>query len=113
MLDPARAADLERVMAHAAARLRGRGVDLAGSETSQQLARLLSAVEEFEEAVERCGGDTMVNTVQSSEPESATFVLPLRNADEPIGTYTERLRRAAAELSAGAPPAPREPQDEE
>ena len=96
---PSRQADLERATAIAVARLRDRDVELTGSETSGQLVRLLSAVEEFEAAVERCGGDTMVNTIRSREPESEAFVLPVRRADEGVGAYTARIRRASEALA--------------
>ena len=98
-VNPSREADQERARAIAIARLRDRDVVLTGTETSAQLVRLLSAVEEFERAVGRCGGDSMVNTIRSSEPESEAFVLPVRLADESAGVYAGRVRRATERLT--------------
>src|ERR687884_48212 len=55
-LDPARAAERERVSVIVAATLHARGVTLTGSESSDQLADILSAVERFEAAVSALGG---------------------------------------------------------
>ena len=46
-VNPSREADQARAKAIAVARLRDRDVVLTGAETSDQLVRLLSAVEEF------------------------------------------------------------------
>ena len=99
-VNPSREADQARAKAIAIARLRGRDVVLTGAETSDQLVRLLSAVEEFERTVGRCGGDSMVNTIRSSEPEHQAFVLPVRNIDEPAGAYVARVRLATERLTA-------------
>lgn len=93
-VNPSREADQERARAIAITRLRDRDVVLTGTESSSQLVRLLSAVEEFERLVGRCGGDNMVNTIRSSEPESEAFVLPLRRDDESAGAYVARIRLA-------------------
>ena len=98
-VNPSREADQERARAIAVARLRDRDIVLTGAETSAQLVRLLSAVEEFERTVGRCGGDSMVNTIRSSEPESEAFVIPLRRDDESAGAYAARVRLATERLA--------------
>ena len=97
-LDPARAAERERVSMIVAATLHARGVTLTGSETSDQLADILSAVERFEAAVSALGGDRMVNDRNSNQPENELFVLPARAADESPGRYADRLAVAAERL---------------
>ena len=47
-----------------------------------QLADLLSAVDEFERAVIAAGGDLMMNSPMSADPEDTRFVIPARRADE-------------------------------
>ena len=98
-VNPGREADQARAKAIAVSRLRDRDVVLTGSATSDQLVRLLSAVEEFERAVGRCGGDSMVNTIRSSEPEHQAFVLPVRHADEAAGAYVARVRLATERIT--------------
>jgi hypothetical protein len=88
----------ERVAANVAATLTARGVELTGRETADQLADVLSAVEQFEAAVSEIGGDRMVNDPRSSQPEDEAFVLPLRAADESPGQYADRVLRAARRL---------------
>ena len=97
-LDPARAAERERVSTIVAATLQSRGVRLTGSETSDQLADILSAVERFEAAVSALGGDRMVNDRNSNQPENELFVLPARTADESPGRYADRVLSAAEQL---------------
>ena len=48
----------------------------------------------------RCGGDSVVNTIRSSEPDSEAFVLSVRNIDEPAGAYVARVRLATERLTA-------------
>ena len=97
-LNPHRNADRERASEVAYSQLRQRGVDVDGSEDSDELANLLSAVERFENVVIALGGDRMVNEPDTDEPENERFVRPQRNADEAIGAYTRRLLAAADEL---------------
>ncbi len=99
--DPARAADLERATANTASRLHDREIELSGSETSEQLVDLLSAVEGFEAMVAQRGGDNMSNAPDSADPENAAYVLPKRRQGEPIGAYTWRIREAAERLEQG------------
>ena len=53
----------------------------------------------FESTVSALGGDNMVNRPQSTQPEDKEFVLPVRHADEGASTYSERITRAADQLT--------------
>ena len=103
-LDPHRVEERDTVTAEVAARLRARGVQLTGDETSEQIVSVLEAVERFERAVEAEGGDLMVDTRPAREPDNPDFVLPQRAADESIAAYirsideaTERVRRSESD----------------
>jgi hypothetical protein len=98
LLNPHRPEEQARAREHAADVLAARGVLLFGDETDEQLAQLWSAVERFESVVESRGGDTMTNSLDSSEPDNPAFVLPERRAREPAGEYTVRILVAAAAL---------------
>lgn len=76
-------------------RLFGSGVMLTGSETDDQIVRLADAVEAFDQARARAGGDSMVNTPSSTRPDDARFVLPVRRDDESVDQYLGRIRTAA------------------
>jgi hypothetical protein len=93
--------DVDRAMANAAARLRRSGVELTGEETSQQLVRLLTAVEEFERAVERQGGDTFLDAPGTRDPENVAWVIPDRRADERLEMYIHRIERATERIEGG------------
>ena len=71
---------------------------MSADEDPSLLADLLSAVERFESAVVKRGGDLMVNTPSSADPQDPAFVLPERNADESIEAYTRHINEAAAML---------------
>lgn len=81
------------------ARLRQHGVtELREDEPDGDLADLLSAIEGFEAAVRRVGGDLFVDSPDSSEPEDPDLVLPHPHADEHVRTYMRRIRDATARL---------------
>jgi hypothetical protein len=80
------------------ARLDQKGVQAAEGASDAELADLLSAIDEFEAAVEKAGGDLMVDSPDSSEPERPEFVLPHPHDDESVATYTRRVRTATARL---------------
>ena len=101
MLDPHREEEREAAAMEFSGRLAQKGIEVGSDEDPAQLADLLSAVEEFERAVEAAGGDLFVNSPSSSEPQDAGFVLPKRRADEPISRYTERILAAARALKQG------------
>jgi hypothetical protein len=96
--DRERTSERDRVATAVAATLKARGVELTGTESSDQLADILAAVERFEAAVSEVGGDRMVNTPESSQPESEAFVLPRRGTDESAVEYADRILRAARRL---------------
>ena len=101
--------DAERARAaeEIATRLRRRGVRLSGRESGDELVRVLEAVERFEAAVERGGGNLMVDQPTDdggdtpTEPDDRAFVLPVRTGAESIDDYlvaigvaTDRARTA-------------------
>lgn len=98
MLNRHRGDERRRADAEAAARLADRGITVDAGEDSETLVDLLDAVESFERAVEARGGDLMVDTPPSHEPDNPRFVVPKRNADESIRAYTTRIRSAAQAL---------------
>jgi hypothetical protein len=87
-----------RVADEIAARLRGRGVRLTGRETGEELVRVLEAVERFETAVERAGGDLMVDEPVARNspiaPDNRAFVLPARRGDESVAAFLDRIAEA-------------------
>lgn len=89
-----------RVADEISTRLRSRGVHLTGHESSDELARLLEAVEQFEAAVEHSGGDLMVDEPvrgdTPTEPDNRAFVLPRRRDDESVTRYIDRIVDATA-----------------
>jgi hypothetical protein len=97
-LDPHRAEEQRAAAAEVATRLRDRGVLVTGAEPLAALADLLTAVEQFEAAVEAHGGDLMVDTLKSSQPDDAHFVLPRRQHNEAIRSYIGRIDEATARL---------------
>jgi sugar phosphate isomerase/epimerase len=100
-LDPHRQEERAAAMAEVSARLRDRGVQLTGRESSEELVRLLDAVESFERAVEQRGGDLMVDEGphgSTREPDDPHFVLPKRGDEERVEEYVLRIDEAAARL---------------
>jgi len=96
-IDPKRA-ETQRATEEVVARLQGRGIDVSGRESTEELVELLEAVEAFEETVANRGGDLMVDepvhSKRPAEPDDAAFVLPARNSNETIGAYTLRVTKA-------------------
>ena len=84
------------------ARLDQKGVMLTAKGSDAEMADLLSAIDGFESAVELSGGDTMVDSPDSSEPERPEWVLPHPHGDESVATYTKRVNSAAERLRAVA-----------
>ncbi len=101
ILDPHREEEREAAAMELSGRLAQKGVEVGSDEDPAQLADLLSAVEEFERAVENAGGDLFVNSPESSEPQDPRFVLPMRRADEPLPRYRERILAAGGALKQG------------
>jgi hypothetical protein len=98
VLNPHRGEELAAANQQVAARLHRRGIEVSAQEKSEDLADLLSAVERFEAIVEARGGDLMVDDLVSSEPDDPEFVLPMRDAGEPMREYIRRIEAASARL---------------
>ncbi len=93
--------DVHRVAEEVINRLDSLGVWLSGAERPEDLARILEAVERFELAVERRGGDLMVDEGpdgRTTQPDDVHFALPHRRADESVDRYLERVERARADV---------------
>ena len=88
--------DLARARETIADMLGTRGIPVRGSDRSADLARLLDAVEMFEESVARAGGDSLTNAPDSVAPDNPRFVLPTRGESEPARDYSVRVRAAAS-----------------
>ena len=97
-LDPHRREERVAAGMELAGRVRQKGVLIDGSETPAQLDDLLSAIDRFEAAVIGRGGDLMVNTPTSSQPEDPQFVIPRREPGEDVDIYAGRIVAAAARL---------------
>ncbi len=94
-LDPDRREEIHRVMLETADRLRQRGVSLTGRESGDELVSLLDAVEEYELAVERRGGDLMMDEPPEGEipqPDDVHFALPRRQKRESVSDYLVRIK---------------------
>lgn len=99
-----RAEEFQHAKAEIAVRLRRRGVRLTGHETGDELTDALDAVERFEEAVQRNGGDLMVDEPIGGgspiAPDNEVFVLPRRDESESIPAFIERITLATARAKA-------------
>ena len=96
-LDRHRATEQREALDHALDRLEMRGVDASdGSITS--VVELLEAVEAFERAVIAAGGDLMIDTPPSTQPDNSKFALPRRSGDESVLDFTKRVRLATDRL---------------
>ncbi|MGH7617650.1 MAG: hypothetical protein ACREPM_10510 [Gemmatimonadaceae bacterium] len=84
------------------ARLRRAGVATTDRDSPDGLARLLSAVEDFERAVERRGGDLMMDEPVTGDrpvkPDDRSFVLPKRGGAETIPAFIERIAAARSRV---------------
>ncbi len=87
--------EIKRVLLETADRLRQRGVSLTGRESGDELVSLLDAVEEYELAVERRGGDLMMDEAPEGEtpqPDDVHFALPRRGERESVADYLVRVQ---------------------
>lgn len=89
-----------RIAEEISLRLRKNGVQLTGTESTEELADLEEAVEKFERMVERGGGDLMVDEPVTGgspiAPDEAEFVLPERMRSESVPAYIKRIHEAAS-----------------
>lgn len=99
--NPQRREERAHVREELTARLDERSVWLSGEESDEEIVAMMNAVEAFESCVARLGGDSMVNTPESSDPDEERFVLPMRRDDESVSSYLERLGTATEDLSSG------------
>lgn len=97
-LNPHRGEEQRRSREHAIDMLQQREVRVHPSDTTEDLADLLDAVDGFIAAVESLGGDTYVNTPDSSQPADPRLVLPLRAPGESVRAYITRVEEARARL---------------
>ncbi len=97
-LNPNRASEQRDAVAEVVSRLQGRGIVVSRADDAEDLVDLLTAVERFEAAVERHGGDLMVDDLDSDEPDDVHFVLPRRTHGEPLRAYMSRIEEATANL---------------
>jgi len=98
MLDPHRKEERTSAATEITGRLLQKGIDVGADEDPALLADLLTAVEKFETAVEARGGDLMVNSPDSTDPQNPDFVIPTRKADEALDAYILRINAAADNL---------------
>lgn len=98
LLDPHRREDRAAAATEISGRLRQKGVDASPDEDPAILADLLSAIERFENAVINRGGDLMVNSPTSTDPQDPAFVLPQRRDDESLAGYIGHIDEATAML---------------
>ena len=97
----ARSDERELVREELEGRLFETGVMRTGSESDEQVVRLADAVEAFDAARARVGGDSMVNTPSSSSPDDPRLVLPIRRDDESVERYLGRIRSATEAILRG------------
>jgi hypothetical protein len=97
-LDPNRPEEQHNARLEAEYRLRERGITVTTDDSDEETADILDAVERFEAAVERKGGDLFVNRIGSSEPEDPAFVPPEREAGETAADYRQRIEAATDRL---------------
>lgn len=101
--DSIREQEREALHEELVSRLHQKGLMLSGDASDAELADLLSAIEQFEAAVEKAGGDLFVDSLQSSEPERPEWVLPHMRDDETVRDYTKRVNDATARLGGVTP----------
>ena len=98
MLDPHRRDERRAAAVEVSGRLAQKGIEVSPDEDPAELADLLSAVEDFESAVIAAGGDLMINSPESSDPQDSRFVIPRREKGESLEDYRERIVSATEGL---------------
>ena len=101
--DSIREQEREALHEELVSRLHQKGLMLSGDASDADLADLLSAIEQFEAAVEKAGGDLFVDSLQSSQPERPEWVLPRMRDDETVRDYMNRVNEATARLGGVTP----------
>lgn len=95
VVNPLRDEQRQHIRDELEAWLRHRYVPLFGAETDDEVLSIVNAVERFEASVMAAGGDLMVDSPGSSEPEHPEFVLAKRRDDETPDAYVARVHFAA------------------
>jgi hypothetical protein len=93
--------EVRRVSGELAARLSTLGIRTSGTESAEDLLRMVEAVDRFEAAVESHGGDLMMDEGprgNTTEPDDRHFALPVRREHETVTDYLERLARATDQV---------------
>ncbi len=98
-VNPERRDERARAAAEARDRLRSHGVVVSDHDSADEVSQLIDAVEGFEAAVERHGGDLMVDDLESSRPDDRHFVLPRRIDGESAAAYAGRIADATVRLA--------------
>jgi hypothetical protein len=93
----------DSVVVELTSKLHARGVELTGTETSDEVGDLLDAVEDWEAVVERQGGDLYVDE-GGDQPDNPDFVLPKRRAGERVADYIQRIAQVTDLLRHGGHP---------
>jgi hypothetical protein len=101
-LNPHREEELRAAVIETVGRLHSRGIEVSTAEEPEELADLLTAVEQFEDRVDALGGDLFVDDLKSSRPDDRRFVVPKRLTGEPLRSYTRRVEEATAQLRGAA-----------
>ncbi len=97
-LDPHRREERRAAAEELAGRIRTKGVRVHGNESAAELDDILTAIDEFEEAVMARGGDLMSNSPDSTDPLNPEYVVPQRKTGESPVEYVGRVRAARAAL---------------
>jgi hypothetical protein len=97
-LNPNRVEEERHARQEAEYRLSEREVRVDSTDTDEEVADLLDAIERFEAAVEAKGGDLFVNRIGSPEPEDPAFVPPVRHPGESATDYRRRIEAATDAL---------------
>ncbi|MGQ0642024.1 MAG: hypothetical protein ACT4P6_14835 [Gemmatimonadaceae bacterium] len=97
-LEPHRVEEQRNARQEAEDRLRDRNIPIYATDSDDEVADFLDAIERFESAVEALGGDLMVNRIGASEPQDPDFVPPVRGRDERAEEYRARILAATSEL---------------
>lgn len=99
----AQAEELDRVGEQVSERLRRRGVFVHARDSTEDLATVFEAIEQFEAAVESRGGDLMMDEPpagHSAQPDNPDFALPERNTNETALAFASRVESITAKLRA-------------
>jgi hypothetical protein len=97
-LNPNRIEEERHARQEAEYRLSERGIRVEPTDSDEEVADLVDAIERFEAAVESKGGDLFVNRIGSPEPEDPAFVPPQRREGESAADYRRRIEAAADAL---------------